>query len=290
MLERGASIDAVVETLVETLPECQVRHLAYATFAVLQVFHGHEAYLVEYDSPPLILVRGGKALELAAAERVVAGRTIREARFTLENGDTMVMVSDGYVHAGVGGLYRMGWGWKNIATAVERWAATQGDTQELVGALSRTCMKLSGGQPGDDATAVAMRVRARRKVTILTGPPSDSSLDQEAVQRLMSAEGKKAICGGTTAQMAARVLGKELRVAWRPSRAGGSTSAKGPKLPPVAELDGVDLVTEGILTLSSTVDRLQGVEDCARPAARPGCCDPACPAAARCRSDSLHRR
>ena len=172
----------------------------------------------------------------------------------------MVMVSDGYVHAGVGGLYRMGWGWKNIATAVERWAATQGDTEELVGALSRTCMKLSEGQPGDDATAVAMRVRVRRKATILTGPPSDSSLDQEAVQRLMSAEGKKAICGGTTAQMATRVLGKELRVAWRPSRAGGNTSAKGPKLPPVAELDGVDLVTEGILTLSSTVDRLQGVK------------------------------
>ena len=67
MLERGASIDEVVETLVETLPECQVRHLAYATFAVLQVFHGREAYLVEYDSPPLILVRGGKVMEFPAA-------------------------------------------------------------------------------------------------------------------------------------------------------------------------------------------------------------------------------
>ena len=255
MLVQGARVDDVVETLAATLPECQVRHLAYATFSVLQVFHGREAYLVEYDSPPLILVRGGKVQELIATERVIAGRTIREARFTLENDDYMAMVSDGYVHAGVGGLFRMGWGWKNIATSVERWAATQGDAHELVSALSRTCLKLSDGRLGDDATAVAMRVRNRRKLTILTGPPSDTALDGQAVARLMSAEGAKAICGGTTAQMAARVLGKELTVAWLPVRPGNSGS-KGPKLPPMGILEGVDLVTEGILTLSSAVDRL----------------------------------
>lgn len=263
MLVQGAAIDDVVETLVATLPECQVRHLAYATFAVLQVFHGREAYLVEYDSPPLILVRGGKALVVPAAERLVAGRTIREARFILENGDYMVMVSDGYIHAGVGGLYRMGWGQKNITTAVERWAATQGGAQELVAALSRTCLKLSDGKLGDDATAVAMRVRTRRKLTILTGPPADAALDGQAVERLMAAEGARAICGGSTAQMAARILGKTLKVAWQPVRPGAGPS-RAPKLPPMGLLDGVDLVTEGILTLSATVDRLkraQGIRD-----------------------------
>ena len=136
----------VVETLVETLPECQVRHLAYATFAVLQVFHGREAYLVEYDSPPLILVRNGEALDLPLRNGDCRADD-PGGPFTLENGDTMVLVSDGYVHAGVGGLYRMGWGWKNIATAVERWAETGGDTQQLVAAPSRTCLKLSGS-PG----------------------------------------------------------------------------------------------------------------------------------------------
>jgi len=108
MLLRGAVIDDVIETLVETLPECQVRHLAYATIAVLQVFHGRTAYLVEYDSPSLILVRDGAVLELPAHEREVAGRTIREYHFDLELGDTMVIVSDGYVHAGVGGLLAQG--------------------------------------------------------------------------------------------------------------------------------------------------------------------------------------
>lgn len=255
MLEKGASIDEVVETLVETLPECQVRHLAYATFAVMRIHKAREAYLAEYDSPPLILVRGGKVIEPSMRERCIAGRTIREGHFTLELGDYLVMVSDGYVHAGVGGLYRMGWGWKNIGIAVQRWAATRGDTHQLVGALGRTCVKLSKDRLGDDSTAVAMWVRPARKMTVLTGPPADTARDPEAVDKLMRSGGVKAICGGTTAQMASRVLGKPLRVAWQPG-------AKGPgrKLPPMGLLEGVDLVTEGILTLSSAVDRLRDVK------------------------------
>jgi hypothetical protein len=255
MLEKGASIDEVVETLVETLPECQVRHLAYATFAVMRIHKAREAYLAEYDSPPLILVRGGKVVEPAMHERCIADRTIREGHFTLELDDYLVMVSDGYVHAGVGGLYRMGWGWNNIGIAVQRWAATRGDTHQLVGALGRTCLKLSKDRLGDDSTAVAMWVRPERKVTVLTGPPADAGRDAEAVHKLMHSEGVKAICGGTTAQMTARVLGKPLRVAWQPAVKGS-----GRKLPPMGLLEGVDLVTEGILTLSSSVDRLRDVK------------------------------
>ncbi len=252
MLEKGASIDQVVETLIETLPECQVRHLAYATFAVLRIHRGREAYLAEYDSPPLIHVRGGAVLATPARERVIAGRTIREAQFVLEPGDYLVMVSDGYVHAGVGGLYRMGWGWKNLSIAAQRWAETRGDTHQLVGALSRTCLKLSNGKLGDDATAVAMWVRPYRKATVLTGPPSEPSLDPIAVDKLMSSQGVKVICGGTTAQMAARVLGKPLRVQLRTQGArAGALPRPGRKLPPTGDLEGVDLVTEGILTLSA---------------------------------------
>jgi hypothetical protein len=256
MLERGASLDEVVETLVETLPECQVRHLAYATFAVLRIHHAREVYLAEYDSPPLILVRRGKVVNLPLQERVIADRKMREGRFTIELGDTLVMLSDGYLHAGVGGLYRMGWGWQNIATAVQRWAATNGDCTQLAAALRHTCLKLSNNRPGDDATAVVMRVRPERKAVVMTGPPADAARDREAVARLMGAEGVKVICGGTTAQMAARVLDKPLRVEWRPQRA-GSAQGPGAKLPPAGQLEGIDLVTEGILTLSSTVDRLR---------------------------------
>ncbi|MBT9132867.1 MAG: hypothetical protein DDT33_01397 [Firmicutes bacterium] len=256
MLERGSTVDEVIETLVATLPECQVRRLAYATFAVLQVFHGREAHLVEYDTPSLIMIRDHQVVELPKLERVVTGRTVRESQFMLEDGDYMVMLSDGYIHAGVGGLYRMGWGWKNIAVAARRWVATRGDAHQLTRALSETCLKLYNGSPGDDATVIGMWVRQARTATILTGPPSDPKLDSLAMSKLMSREGVKAICGGTTAQMAARELGQKLVVQWQSpaKRSGGSSPSK---IPPIARLKGVDLVSEGVLTLSSAAEQLR---------------------------------
>lgn len=260
MFEQGAHVEAVMETLVETLPQCQVRKLAYATFAMLKVYRGREAYLVEYDSPPLILVRNGQLWDVPAKEYEYNGREIREARFQLQENDYMVLVSDGYIHAGVGGLYRLGWGWKNIATSVRRWVETGGDAHQLARALSRTCQKLYNDRPGDDATVVSMHVRPAVSATILTGPPADRGLDGQAVANLMNKEGIKVICGGTTAQMAARVLGEELKVEWMPPsrRREGSSRKKGS--PPMALLKGVDLVTEGILTLGQAVELLEAAD------------------------------
>ncbi|NLE76823.1 MAG: SpoIIE family protein phosphatase [Chloroflexi bacterium] len=260
MFQQGAAVEDVMETLVQTLPECQVRKLAYATFSMLKIDRARQAYLVEYDNPPLILVRGGEVVDLPVTETEVNGRKIKEARFTLCQGDYMVMVSDGYIHAGVGGLYRFGWGWKNLSTAVRRLVQTGCDTHELTRALSRTCLKLYGGEPGDDATVVGMLVRSAVQATIWTGPPADPAQDDAAVQRLMSAEGTKVICGGTTAQIAARVLGQELKVEWVPPSKRQGGSAKRKRTPPTAKLQGVDLVTEGILTLAQTVERLEEVE------------------------------
>ncbi len=266
MFKHGAAIEEIMETLIETLPECQVRKLAYATFAILKVDHGREALLIEYDSPPLILVRDGQVVDLPATERAVHNRTIREAHFTLKENDVMVMVSDGYIHAGVGGLYRFGWGWQNIATSVRRWAATGGDTYELARALSRTCLKLysgspvTSGSPGDDATVVCMKVRRAVAATIWTGPPADPDNDARAVSKVMSVEGARVICGGTTAQIAARVLGQQLKVEWIPPSQRLGRAPRKKTTPPTARLDGFDLVTEGILTLAQAVEILETAE------------------------------
>jgi serine phosphatase RsbU (regulator of sigma subunit) len=193
MFEQGAMVEEVMETLVETLPECKIRKLAYATFSMLKVIRGREAYLVEYDSPPLIHIRNGEILHLPMKEKVVNGRTVREANFSLQENDTMVVVTDGYVHAGVGGLYRLGWGWDNLATSIQRWTRTGGDSDELCRALSRTCRKLYDGKIGDDATAVCMRIRPSVSVNVWSGPPARRESDEETVKRFMSAEGGRVI-------------------------------------------------------------------------------------------------
>lgn len=260
LFESGLTVEEVMNTIIETLPECDVRNLAYATFSVLTIQNGRHAHLVEFDSPPLIVIRDNALFDIPTVEREVRNRTIREARFELKEQDYLVMISDGYEHAGLGGMYRFGWGWKNIAMAVQRFVQTGVNTYKLMQALSKICMKLYDDKPGDDSTVIAMKVRPARSVTILTGPPANRELDAVAVSRLTAAEGEKIICGGSTAQMAARVLEQKLEVEWVPPWR-RTAEKKSPKKgsPPTAHLQGADLVTEGILTLGQTVEILRGI-------------------------------
>jgi len=261
LFDSGATAEEVMQTLLETLPECSVRKLAYATFAVLMVKQGRQASLVEFDAPPLILVRDGALVDLPIVKREVHGRMIRETGFDLEENDVMVMITDGYDHAGLGGIYRLGWGWKNIAVAVQRFVKTGVDAFKLTQALSSTCLKLYDGKPGDDSTVISMKVRPAVAVTILTGPPANKALDAFAVERLMGGEGRKIICGGSTSQMAARVLGEALQVEWVPPwKRTGDTPKKKKESPPTALLKGLDLVTEGILTIGQAVELLRAAK------------------------------
>ncbi|MFO7569703.1 MAG: SpoIIE family protein phosphatase [Smithellaceae bacterium] len=260
MFEADGTVEDVMQTLVETLPECSVRKLAYATFAVMIVYNGHDAHLVLFDSPPLILIRDNAILTLPLEEREVKGRTIREAHFELRENDYMVLISDGYTHAGLGGIYRLGWGWKNVATAVQRFVQTGVDTVKLTEALSRTCLKLYSDKPGDDATVISMKVRPAISVSVLTGPPANKDMDEFAVSRLMAAKGDKIICGGSTAQLAARVLKEPLDVEWVPPWKRTSEEPKKKGSPPTASLKGINLVTEGILTIGQALEIMRGTK------------------------------
>jgi hypothetical protein len=254
MFEADGRVEDVMQTLAETLPECSVRKLAYATFAVLIVYNGRDAHIVLFDSPPLILFRNAEVVPIPVEERQVKGRIIKEAHFELRENDYMVLVSDGYEHAGLGGIFRLGWGWKNVATAVQRFAQTGMDTVKLTEAMSKTCLKLYNDKPGDDATVICMKVRPAISVCVLTGPPANKDMDEFAVSRLMAAAGDKIICGGSTAQMTARILREKLEVEWVPPWKRTSDEPKKKGSPPTAVIKGINLVTEGILTLGQALE------------------------------------
>lgn len=260
MFEAGGNVEDVLQTLVDTLPECSVRQLAYATFAVLTADKGHLAHLVLFDSPPLILVRDNALVTLPLEEREVKGRIIREAHFELKENDYLVLISDGYEHAGLGGIYRLGWGWKNVATAVQRFVQTGVDTVKLTEALSKTCLKLYNEKPGDDSTVICMKVRPAVSVCVLTGPPANKEMDSFAVSRLLAGAGDKIICGGSTAQIAARVLGEKLEVEWVPPWKRTSDEPKKKGSPPTAAIKGISLVTEGILTIGMALEIMRNAK------------------------------
>ena len=112
MFLNGATLEECVETIVETLPICKVRQVAYSTFSILQVFHSGDAYLVEFDNPSCIFIRNGQLVPIPQNIREVQGKKINEYRFTVQRGDALILMSDGTVHAGVGQLLNFGWLWK----------------------------------------------------------------------------------------------------------------------------------------------------------------------------------
>ena len=205
MINHGAAIEQMVETIAATLPICKLRRIAYATFTVLHITNGVEAYLVEYDNPPLFLMRGGRLVDLPRTQRSIAGRVVSEATFDVHEDDYLVCVSDGVIHAGVGGSLALGWSREGVGRFLTEVVAGKPSAHTLAETLIRRCNALYEGSPGDDVTVAATRVRPATYLTILTGPPSQRASDAEVVRRFVEAPGRKVICGGTTANIAARV-------------------------------------------------------------------------------------
>jgi len=245
MLAKGASIDEAVETIANTLPICKDRGIAYSTFSILQIFNSGEGYLVEFDNPPVFHFKKGKYCKIKKHNREINGRYIKESRFTVAPEDVFVMVSDGAVHAGIGGTLNLGWQWDNIKEYIERTCKPDTSAKNISKLLLAVCENLYMQKPGDDTTVVAVKVRKPAKVSVMVGPPADRSLDSHVVSKFMSQEGKKVVCGGTTSQIVSRVLGREI-----------VTSLKyfSPDIPPTAEIEGINLTTEGVLTIGKTLE------------------------------------
>ena len=238
-----------MDTISETLPICQVRHVAYSTFSILQVFHNGDAYLVEYDNPGCIFIRDGKLMEIPKNVRVLQGKSINEYRFKVQKGDALILMSDGTIHAGVGDLLNFGWLWEDIADYAVRQYQVTISAMRLAASISQACDELYQYRPGDDTTVACMRIIDSKPVHLMTGPAKNPEDDTRMVHDFMSDPSAKTIvCGGTSATIVSRVLGKRLDV---------SLDYVDPEIPPIAYMEGVDLVTEGVLTLNRVVQLLR---------------------------------
>lgn len=251
MFLEGADIESCVETVAKTLPVCKERQVAYATFSILQIFHNGEAYLVEYDNPECVFVRDRKLIRYPYKERMIEGKKIREYRFKVQLNDCFVLMSDGVIYAGVGELLNFGWQWEDMAAYTLKCTKETLSASRLTAMLSQACFELYGEKPEDDTTIAVARVIPRRVVNIFTGPPLKKEDDEKLVHEFMEKEGKKVVCGGTTANIAARVLKKEIVT---------SIDYADPNVPPTAVIEGLDLVTEGVLTIGKALKLLRRYE------------------------------
>lgn len=248
MLTEGAAMEQAVETIVSTLPICSVRKLAYSTFSVLQIKDTGEAYLAEFDNPACIFIRNGELMELEMTDKEYAGKTVYESRFTVFPGDVLALISDGVVYAGVGSILNFGWTWESVAEWLRKESLKEKSAPRLAAALSQAVKELYMDKPGDDSTVMVARISPRQVVNMFAGPPKNKDDDPKMVRDFMTSSGKKLICGGSSANIVARVLNRSIET---------SLDYVDPLIPPIATIQGIDLVTEGILTLSRTVEILQ---------------------------------
>ena len=251
MLRNGARLVDVLETVGNTLPICKVRNLAYSTFTVVQIdFEQEEATIIEFDNPGILFIHSGKIVPLMMKTRRIGEKEIRECRLKMREGDLLVAMSDGIVHAGAGGVYNFGWRWENVAKYMEKnyFNNHEENANSIACWLTEVCLNLYNDQPGDDATVLAIKARYPKTATIVVGPPEDPAKDNLISEELFSSPGKKIVCGGTTSKIIAREMKRELKV---------KIMDVSPETPPCGEIDGVDLVTEGVLTLSRAVEILK---------------------------------
>ena len=246
MIAGGLTVEDCVKTIAATLPVCEVRKVAYSTFTIIHIVENREAELIQYDNPRVILLRGGRSVDYPQQELTIDGKRILKSVVPLEEGDVFMAMSDGAIHAGVGLSLNFGWQREEIASFLETVYDGSFTAKTLAAMLVGECTRLYGNKPGDDTTACAVRIRRRKTVNLMIGPPADPARLTEMHQAFFGSAGRHIVCGGTTSTLAAEYLHKPL-----------DTSLPlylDPEIPPTARIEGVDLVTEGVITFSRVLE------------------------------------
>ncbi|MGA1867083.1 MAG: SpoIIE family protein phosphatase [bacterium] len=248
MLDNELPLNEVVKTVTETLPVCKIRGLAYSTFSVAQLFSNGEGRLVEFDNPSVFYFKNKNLEKLSWKSTTISEKNIKACSLKLQAGDWLIFVSDGVISAGIGGLYSLGWGWEKVAQYLHNHLVDTTSAQKIVDTVLEAVSNLYVGPPGDDVTVAVVKVRSKRYLTILFGPPLNSKADPIVVEELMKSPGCRVVCGGTTANIVSRFLGKPLHV---------DLQTITDEVPPLGHMEGLDLVTEGVLTMTHLVSMLK---------------------------------
>ena len=245
MMAAGLPIEECVSTIAATLPVCSVRGVAYSTFTIMHLINNETAEIIQYDNPQVIVLRDNVNYDYPKTEMNIDGKKIYKSVIRLQENDIFIAMSDGCPHAGIGMAYNFGWKREDIIDFMETMSVAGLTAKNLSTLLVDECDKLYGYKPGDDATACIVKIRKREPMNILFGPPSNRDDCDRMMSLFFSKQGKHIICGGTTSSIAAKYLRKPLQA---------TLNFEKSDVPPIAKLEGVDLVTEGVITMNKVIE------------------------------------
>jgi hypothetical protein len=245
--KQGVSLRDAFARVVGTIHEGRGKTPMYAAMAVARILHSGEATVLTYDMPPPIFASPQHASLLPQRLFHADAALLGESHCHLNAGEAICLVSDGITQAGIGTQYREGWGAEQVARFLDSLLTHKSSITRIPDDLTARACQVWGERLGDDCTVVTAACRPGKQLSILTGPPSRPSSDHEVVDRFLATPGWKVVCGATTAKIVARHLGKELGM-----------EDHDPMIAPQSyRIEGIDLVTEGAITLTQVYNILE---------------------------------
>lgn len=241
--------EKIAEIIMNTLPVCSERQMSYSTFTIIDIQDNGPVSILEYDNPETFVLRGNKLLNpewnylILQSERN-AGKQIRTCSFTPQKEDRIFICSDGITQSGLGAMqYPFGWGLDSLKEYIIKQLSNNPglSARRMSAKVVNMANKIDGYFSQDDTSCATIYFRNPRKLLVCTGPPYEEVKDKELAEAVRDFDGKRIISGATTADIISRELDIPIE---------DSMSFDDPDLPPVSYMDGIDLVTEGILTLT----------------------------------------
>lgn len=239
----------IAEIIMNTLPVCKDRKMSYSTFSIIDIEINGQVSILEYDNPHCLIMRGKKAFNpswetIALDSEKNKGKILRNCSFYPQKEDRILLFSDGISQSGLGTeKFPFGWGLDNMYAFIKNLISKQQDisAQRLSEKVVNIAVKNDNYKAKDDTSCATIYFREPRKLLLATGPPYEEENDKKLVEKVQNFTGKKIVCGATTAD----ILSRELDITIE-----DGFEFIDPDLPPISYMDGIELVTEGILTLS----------------------------------------
>ena len=249
-------VDRIAEIIMNTLPVCSERKISYSTFTIVDIESSGKANILEYDNPSTIILKGNKVLDIQWKKVILdkgrnSGKVLRTCTFMPEKEDRIIFCSDGVSQSGMGSeSFPFGWERDSIAVYASQLVTSESSISAvmLAGKIVTMAHKNDGYKAKDDISCAVIYFREPRKLMICTGPPFEKEKDKELAAKVSGYKGKVILCGGTTADIVARELNRTIV---------DELIFEDPELPPESFLEGIDLVTEGILTLQKVNEILK---------------------------------
>lgn len=249
-------VNRIAEIIMNTLPVCSQRKISYSTFTIIDIESNGRTTILEYDNPHTLIFRDGKSFDpewkcIILQSEKNKGKELRSCTFDAQIEDRLIFCSDGITQSGLGSdKYPFGWGTENLEAFVKRLITNDPkiSAYKLSGKVVNMAYQNDGYHAKDDASCASIYFREPRKLLICTGPPYEEERDKQLADSVRKFDGRKILCGATTGDIIAREL--DLKIT-------DSFEFDDPDLPPISYMPGIDLVTEGILTLSKVSEILK---------------------------------